>query len=166
MNPDSLGTVVPLRGAMFYVTFTYSLGLTLINTIALVWLFIRSPRHRWPAGLMLAAHITSRAVNALHLFASRAILGWDPLLAGLLIAFGIYALALFGFRILDPLPAARQAAIEQMRDGLVVLDTGRSSSAVLTTVDGGYGQVSGIPRSPSGWTGCRSSAIWIVRTTP
>ena len=32
------------------------------------------------------------------------------------------AAALFGFRILDPLPAARQTVIEQMHAGMVVFD--------------------------------------------
>src|SRR5690606_27416248 len=31
-----------------------------------------------------------------------------------------YAIALFGFRILDPLPAARQAVLEQMQTGVAV----------------------------------------------
>ncbi len=31
-----------------------------------------------------------------------------------------YAIALFGFRILDPLPAAGRTTIEQMREGMVV----------------------------------------------
>ena len=34
----------------------------------------------------------------------------------------MYAIALFGFRIFDPLPAAHAMVIEQMREGMVVLD--------------------------------------------
>ncbi len=37
--------------------------------------------------------------------------------------FLMYALALFGFRILDPIPLARQTAIEQLHAGMLVLDT-------------------------------------------
>ena len=36
--------------------------------------------------------------------------------------FGLYALALFGFNALDPVALARAAAIEQMREGMVVVD--------------------------------------------
>jgi PAS domain S-box-containing protein len=34
----------------------------------------------------------------------------------------IFAIALFGFRLFDPIPLARQMAIEQLHDGLLVLD--------------------------------------------
>jgi PAS domain S-box-containing protein len=34
----------------------------------------------------------------------------------------MYMIALFGFRILNPLPLARQMVIEQLRDGMLVLD--------------------------------------------
>ena len=38
--------------------------------------------------------------------------------------FGVYAIALFGFHVLDPVPAARRATLTQMRDGMVVVDGG------------------------------------------
>jgi hypothetical protein len=39
------------------------------------------------------------------------------------ITFGAYAVALFGFRLLGPLPAARRTAIKQMQDGMLVFDS-------------------------------------------
>jgi PAS domain S-box-containing protein len=36
--------------------------------------------------------------------------------------FGLYAIALFGFHALDPVPAARGAALAQMHEGMLVLD--------------------------------------------
>jgi len=117
-------SVVPLRGPAFWVLFAYSLGLMLINLIAVVWLFVRSPQHRLPAALMLVANLTGRSLNALEVAGRQTLLGWDPLLFTLAIPFGMYAIALFGFRIFDPLPAAGRTAIEQMREGMVVLDTG------------------------------------------
>lgn len=36
--------------------------------------------------------------------------------------YALYAVALFGFRIFDPIPAARRAVIAQMREGVLVLD--------------------------------------------
>lgn len=119
------GAVVPLRRPIFYVLFAYSLSLVVANVVALVWLFIRSPQHRWPVALMLVAHIGGRIEHAVELFSRQGTFGWDPLLGTFMLVYGVYGIALFGFRILDPLPAARQAATEQMRDGLVVLDTGR-----------------------------------------
>jgi len=47
----------------------------------------------------------------------------DPAVLSMNIAFVMYALALFRFHIFDPIPAARKTAIEQMREGMLVLDT-------------------------------------------
>ena len=33
-----------------------------------------------------------------------------------------YAIALFRFHVFDPVPAARSAVLEQMREGMLVLD--------------------------------------------
>jgi PAS domain S-box-containing protein len=100
----------------------YGVGLVLVNTAVLLWLFIRSPQHRWPVVVILLGHVASRGlyvVDAAHL-------PWpklhDPLVVGLLLGATGYAIALFGFHIFDPVPAARTAALEQMRDGMVVLD--------------------------------------------
>jgi len=121
----SVGTsVVPLRGPVFWVLFAYSLCLMLVNITALVWLFVRSPRHRLPVTLMLVGIVTARSLNALELAGGQAILGWDPFLLTIAVPFGIYAIALFGLGGLDPLPAAGRAAIEQMREGMVVFDAG------------------------------------------
>ncbi|HNS52860.1 MAG TPA: histidine kinase N-terminal 7TM domain-containing protein [Anaerolineae bacterium] len=119
------GTVVPVRGPAVYIGLAYSLCLVLVNIAALAWLFVRSPQHRWPAAMMLAGHVASRGLHTIDLVSAQPILAWDPFLAIVAIPFGIYAVALFGFRILDPLPAARQAAAEQMGDGMVVLDAQR-----------------------------------------
>jgi signal transduction histidine kinase len=117
-------SVVPLQGPVFWILFAYSLGLMLVNLTALVWLFVRSPRHRLPVALMLVGHITARSLHTLEAVRGQALLGWDPFLFIIAIPFGIYAIALFGFRIFDPVPAAGRAAIEQMREGMVVFDTG------------------------------------------
>ena len=100
----------------------YGVGLVLVNAAALLWLFIRSPQHRWPVALILAGQLANRSlyvVDATHLF-------WpiplDPLAVGILLIAATYAIALFGFHIFDPLPAARTAAFEQMREAIVVFD--------------------------------------------
>jgi len=115
-------SVVPLRGPVFWILFAYSLCLMLVNLVAFVWLFIRSPRHRLPVALMIVANLTGRCLNALEVAGRQAIFGWDPFVFTILIPFGIYAIALFGFRIFDPVAAARRAVIAQMREGVVVLD--------------------------------------------
>jgi signal transduction histidine kinase len=115
-------TVVPQRGPAFWVMFAYSLCLMLVNLLVFVWLFICSPRHRLPVALMLLANLAGRSLNALEVAGRQAILGWDPFVFAILITFGIYAVALFGFRIFDPVAAARRALIAQLREGVLVLD--------------------------------------------
>jgi signal transduction histidine kinase len=121
---SSAGSIVPLYGPGYWILFGYSLCLFLVNCTAFVWLFIRSPLRRWPVALMLIGHVASRALytleNAAPRFAALPVLS----LLVLAIPFGIYAIALFGFRIFESLPAAGATAIEQMREGMAVFDTG------------------------------------------
>ena len=120
----SVGTwVVPLPGPGYWVLFAYGMGLILVNLIAFAWLFVRSPRHRLPVALMLVGQIMARALHALDVAGGRALLGLDPLFFEMVIPLGFYAVALFGFRIFDPVPAAGRAALDQMREGMVVFDT-------------------------------------------
>ena len=120
--------VGPDRSVVAYLTpagvilTAYGVGLVLVNTAVLVWLFIRSPQHRWPVVVILLGHFASRGlyvVDAAHLPWS---IPLDPVAVGILLGATGYAVALFGFRIFDPAPAARTAALEQMRDGMVVFD--------------------------------------------
>jgi PAS domain S-box-containing protein len=117
------GAVVSHNAIPGSILVAYGVNLVLINTTAFLWLFICSPQHRWPVALLLCGEITARG---LYLFGqadptSRGVL--DPNVIGIIFVWIMYAIALFGFRILDPLPAAREAVIEQMREGTAVFDT-------------------------------------------
>lgn len=116
------GSLPPLSGPAIRIALGYGLALVLVNTTAFVWLFIRSPQHRWPIALMIAGQVAGRALYAVGVAGGRAALQFDPVLLSLVIPMAAYAVALFSFRILDPLPAARRAAIEQMHDGMLVFD--------------------------------------------
>ncbi len=101
----------------------YALGLTLLNTVALLWLFVRSPLHRWPVAMMLAGQLAGRILAYADFFRQPWTPPFDLLIAGILIWSAFYAVAAFGFRIFDPLPAARQAVFQQLPAGGVVFDT-------------------------------------------
>jgi signal transduction histidine kinase len=125
--PD--GAVVPHLTTVGAIAVAYAVGLVLINAAAVLWLFVRSPQHRWPASLILAGMIASRGVFLLDLTNSPWAIALDPLVVTILLPWTMYAIALFGFHILDPLPAARTVAIEQMQEGMVVMDAhGRVAS--------------------------------------
>jgi signal transduction histidine kinase len=132
--PD--GAVVPRLTTVAAIAVAYAVGLVLVNAAAVLWLFIRSPQHRWPAGLILFGMMASRGVFLLDLTHSPWAIALDPLVVTVLLPWTMYAIALFGFHILDPLPAARTVTIEQMQDGMVVMDArGRVASLNLAAAN-------------------------------
>jgi PAS domain S-box-containing protein len=118
------GSIQLLRGGANWIFVGYGMGLVLVNLAAFAWLFVRSPRHRWAVALMALGQILSRAMYVVDIATGETGVQPDPVNLGVAIVFGTYAIALFGLRIFDPLPAARRIAIEQMQEGMVVFDTG------------------------------------------
>jgi len=114
-------TIIPRRGPANWIFIAYGYALGLLELAVFAWLFRRSPQHRWPVAVMATGLIGARA---LYLFDAAGVvqsnLPADVLLLAYL--FLMYAIALFRFRILDPLPFAREAIIAQMRGGVLVLD--------------------------------------------
>jgi PAS domain S-box-containing protein len=113
------GDVVPLYGTIGWGLVVYNLGLRVISVIALTWLFVRSPQHRWPAALILLAETVVGAVIVLDPYIEESMFFYVPEKAIPVVA---CAIALFGFHIFDPIPLARQTVIEQMQAGMLVLD--------------------------------------------
>jgi signal transduction histidine kinase len=111
------GKVLPVRGTANWVFFAYAYGLTIVNLIVFGWLFVHSPQHRWPVAIMLTGMVTGRLLFLLE--TARILQSEAPPFA---IEYLMYAIALFGFRIFDPIPLARQTAIEQLHAGMLVLD--------------------------------------------
>jgi signal transduction histidine kinase len=100
----------------------YALLLALINVIVLLWLAVRSPRHRWPVGIMLFGQITGRALFLLNNFDVDLLDPAEAVLVVVGLLSSTYAFALFRFHVFDPVPLARSAVIEQMNEGMLVLD--------------------------------------------
>jgi signal transduction histidine kinase len=123
------GTVTLPLNLFGMLSIGYFLALTLINLLVFTWLFIRSPQHRWPILLMAASQISMRLI----------IFGQEPSLSvavinlpSFTIPYLAYAIALFGFRIFDPVGLASQTAVDQLSAGLFVLDSqGKVVSANL-----------------------------------
>jgi signal transduction histidine kinase len=111
------GTIIPLRGPANWIFFIYAYGLTIVNLIVFAWLFLRSPQHRLPVSIMLTGMVAGRLLFLLE--TARILQSEVPPFA---LEYLMYAIALFGFRIFDPIPLARQTAIEQLHSGMLVLD--------------------------------------------
>jgi len=111
------GKIFPIRGPVNWMYLGYTLGLTMLNLIVFIWLFVRSPQHRWPVVIMVSGMVAGRL---LFLLQTAQIIQSE--LPPFVFEFLMYAIALFGFRILDPIPLARQTAIDQLLAGMLVLD--------------------------------------------
>jgi PAS domain S-box-containing protein len=116
------GSIQPQFGPGSWLLLAYAFGvLGLVNVLVLGWLFRRSPQHRWPVILMLMGQLVGRMIfmmDRAHLVQS--LLPLD--LVGMSLEFLMYAIVLFGFRILDPMPLARRTVIQQLQTGMLVLD--------------------------------------------
>lgn len=110
-------------GLAFWLHATYSYLLLLLGTLLLLQAYIRSPRlYRGQTGTMLIGAVVPWIANALHIFGLNPIPDLDltPFaftLTGVAMAWG-----LFRFRLLDIVPVARNAIVEGMSDGVIVLD--------------------------------------------
>ncbi|MEW6439809.1 MAG: histidine kinase N-terminal 7TM domain-containing protein [bacterium] len=118
-----MGATIQYRsGVLNYFLGGYAIVLSLVTLAVLIGLFIQSPLHRWPVGLILFNISLSRGLWFLDAAGINPI---EPLeqsnmssgIIGLL-----YALVLFRFRLFNIAPVARDRAMDQMRDGILVLD--------------------------------------------
>jgi len=111
------------RGAWYWVNIAYSYLLLLLGTLVLIQALIRSPYlYRGQAGALLIGAIAPWVGNALHVsglspFPHLDLTPFAFTLSCLAVAWG-----LFYFQLLDIVPVARDAVIEGMSDGVIVLD--------------------------------------------
>lgn len=116
------GVVYALPALAGWLAVAYAALLAIVQAAALLWLFAHSPPHRWPVALMLAALALTRTFFVLALVDRSRALPPDGAFLLALFPAVIYAVALFGFKIFDPMPAARTAVLAQMSAGVIVFD--------------------------------------------
>jgi PAS domain S-box-containing protein len=110
-------------GAWWWVHTAYSYLLVLLGTVLLLQSLIRSPHlYRGQAGALVIGALATWVGNALYIsglspFPHLDLTPFASTLTGLAMAWG-----LFRFRLLDIVPIARDAVIEGMSDGVIVLD--------------------------------------------
>ena len=116
------GTIRPQEGVAGWMMTGFAYLLLMVNLIILARLFIRSPSRRWPAALIIFSMLTTHAVFLLDALDANPVAPLDATVLSMNVAFVVYAVALFRFHIFDPIPASRKTAIEQMREGMLVVD--------------------------------------------
>ena len=118
------GSVIPFYGPGSWFFLAYIYGLGFINLIILVWLFVHTPQQRWPVMVMAAGQIAAGMVFLLEVTHSSPPTAPVEIFA-IAVLFLVYAIVLFGFHILNPVPLAHQMALKQLRSGMLVLDSRR-----------------------------------------
>jgi signal transduction histidine kinase len=117
------GIVIPQRNTVLYAFIAYGVGLGLVEIMVFAWLFWRSPPHRWPVAIMVSAQTVARAFYLLDIASViQTKVPVDVLIIAFL--FVAYGIALFAFQLLDPIPLASQTVIEQLQEGVIILDPG------------------------------------------
>jgi len=114
--------VIEVVGAGTWISIGYVNLLGIVNIAVLLWLAIGSARYRWPVVLMLAGQFSGRVMYVLDIIYIHTFSPGESVLLIIGLSCMLYALALFNFHVLDPIPMARSFAIEQMNDGMIVLD--------------------------------------------
>ncbi|HOR00842.1 MAG TPA: histidine kinase N-terminal 7TM domain-containing protein [Anaerolineae bacterium] len=117
-----VGHVRPLYGALITPMVAYGYLPATATIVILVWLFSRSPRHRRPVALALCGQAVIRVAYAIDFAGANPLAPLDLTILAALVAATLYAIALFHFRVFDPAAVARAAVIDQMGEGMVVLD--------------------------------------------
>jgi PAS domain S-box-containing protein len=119
---ESRGHAGPLPAGPFWFFTGYVYLVGVVNLSVLVWLAVRSPRHRWPVVIIMGGQMLGRV--GYTLFGMD--LPWFGPGEAILLTLGVvavaYATAFFGFHLIDPVTAARTSVLQQMREGMFVLD--------------------------------------------
>jgi signal transduction histidine kinase len=116
-------SIPPLTGVGRWFLYGYAITLALAITLVFVWLFVRSPLHRWPVAVCLCGQAGARIGGILDIRGANPFEPIDATVLGGAFASAMYVVALFGFRMFDVTPVARRTVIAQMREGMLVLDT-------------------------------------------
>ncbi len=116
------GHVTASPGRLFWVFISYGYLLGLFNLVVLVRLAIISPGHRWPVAIMLASQMIARVAYTMDKFDTDLIGPGESVLLVVGVVSVAYAVAFLRFHAIDPVASARAAALQQMCEGLIVLD--------------------------------------------
>lgn len=119
------GSVHLVNNTAAWILLGYGYFLALATVLVFAWLFWRSPLHRVPVALCLCGQVVVRAVYVLKTAGAIPAGPVDPFILTFNFTAAMYAVALFRFGMFHLIPIARGTVIDQMREGMLVLDSGR-----------------------------------------
>ncbi len=130
-------------GVFGYVFLGYGLLLDVATLSVLIWLFVRSPLHRWPVSLIFLNIFIAHTLFFLVVAGVNPVEPLDPLDLAVNFMCPVYFVVLFHFRLFEVVPVARNRVIEQMRDGMLVLD----AQTRIADLNGAAQELLGVARS-------------------
>lgn len=121
---DTVGALLLYsHGAWFWIFAAYTYLLLFVGTVALVSALFRYPHtYRYQAVTVLIGLAIPWVSNVIYLAGWSPVSGLDLTPVAFTITGVMYAWGLFRFQLFDLVPVARDAVIEGMSDGVVVLD--------------------------------------------
>ena len=133
------GNVHTAIGPVYWAGIGLAWFLTLLQLMVFVWLFARSPRHRWIATALIIALLCIRGAAFLDYTNRNPFHPLYPMV--LAVNFGLlpYALAIIRFRMFDVAPLARDTIIEHMADGMIALDAANCIADINDTAQALFG---------------------------
>jgi PAS domain S-box-containing protein len=114
--------VIADHGKLYWLFNSYVYLLGIVNLAVLLHLAIRSPRHRRPVAIIVSGQIIVRVTYTLDKLDADLIGPGESIFIILGLMSVVYALAILRFHAVDPVAVSRTAALQQMREGMLVLD--------------------------------------------
>lgn len=117
----ALSTIGPVDLALA----AWSLVVVVASPLVFLWLLVTSSPSRWPAALCLCGFAATRAGYFADVHGVSPLAPMDSTVLGSILTAALYAVALGPFRMLELVPLARGTLLDQMADGVLVLDARR-----------------------------------------
>jgi PAS domain S-box-containing protein len=116
------GYVVASPGRLYWFFKSYIYLLGLLNLVVLVRLAVCSPGSRLPVAIIVVCQIFARIVYTMDKLDTGMIGPGESILLTVGVMAVAYSVVLLRFHAIDPVSAACKAALQQMHEGLFVLD--------------------------------------------
>lgn len=122
-------------GPVHWAAAVYGYALGLVQLVVLVWLFIRSPRHRWIAAGLILGLLWIRIASYLNISDNNPFKPLNFMILASNLTFLLYALAFFRLNMFELVPIARSVVIDRMMEAMIVLDIQKHISDMNETAE-------------------------------